>query len=592
MIVIKSLKKNALWSFLSSVKLGVGLVIAIISILIVSSFLEPDKAYQYIYHSLWFIIILASFCINILLCTINRLEVINLRKLGILITHLGVLNIAFGVIIGSVFGEKGFIALQKGEMTNTYQRAEDKKEVVLPFRIKLEDFNVEFYPPYLYILFRGENIEKNFIPRENDEIRVKNFKVRIKHIFRNFRVVVAKKSNELLNPAIRLQLNGKWENNHQVSDEAMYWLLADRVNGSNKEENNDTVNSFSNRLELSTASLCITYKFYPDYTLFEKEMSDKYQQPSSDRGRFEEKLVVALVGRKIQSFPVEIGKKYMISNKHWITIKEAVLDYTARESPLPNNPALCVEIHGPQGKEKRWVFANFPDFDSVHKIIYKDIKLRYNFPQNVSCTHKVIIAEFPQHKRTLIQKRLDKVVLQRDFNIGDNISLSNIALDISIKEFIPDALVKYVDDTSNQQSSQHYAIELEVYDAGKLTETIILSSEEKEAKITKDKEILFAYYEKEKRDIKNFRSTISILDFNSVTGGKSLTETVSVNSPVTYKGYRIYQASWDPGRMDWTGFLIVKDPGIPVVYIGFILSGIGILYLSLARVIFKKKSVL
>ena len=72
-----------------------------------------------------------------------------------------------------------------------------------------------------------------------------------------------------------------------------------------------------------------------------------------------------------------------------IEIKELVLDYSKRLVPLseqePNNPAVMVEISGPQGVDSRWSFSKYPDYqDKAHKTIYKDVKLKCTVPEDFS----------------------------------------------------------------------------------------------------------------------------------------------------------------------------------------------------------------
>jgi cytochrome c biogenesis protein ResB len=65
--------------------------------------------------------------------------------------------------------------------------------------------------------------------------------------------------------------------------------------------------------------------------------------------------------------------------------------------------------------------------------------------------------------------------------------------------------------------------------------------------------------------IKNFRSTIDLICNGSVVDRRTLT----VNSPLTFKGYTFYQTGYNPDDLSWTSLQIVRDPGVPLVYSGF-----------------------
>jgi cytochrome c biogenesis protein ResB len=72
--------------------------------------------------------------------------------------------------------------------------------------------------------------------------------------------------------------------------------------------------------------------------------------------------------------------------------------------------------------------------------------------------------------------------------------------------------------------------------------------------------------------IKSFKSTLEIVDGNAVVKSK----TIEVNNPISYKGYTLYQAGYNPNDLSYTSLQVVKDPGVPVVYAGFSLMIIGL----------------
>lgn len=71
--------------------------------------------------------------------------------------------------------------------------------------------------------------------------------------------------------------------------------------------------------------------------------------------------------------------------------------------------------------------------------------------------------------------------------------------------------------------------------------------------------------------IKSFKSTLRILKGTTVVQER----TIEVNSPLSYEGYSFYQSGYNEDDLSWTALLVVHDPSVPVVYLGFILLGIG-----------------
>lgn len=77
------------------------------------------------------------------------------------------------------------------------------------------------------------------------------------------------------------------------------------------------------------------------------------------------------------------------------------------------------------------------------------------------------------------------------------------------------------------------------------------------------------------QEIRSYESDVEVLDGKKVRASK----TIRVNDPMAYQGYRIYQASYDERNLAWSGLLVVKDPGLSVVYIGFGLILVGIIFM-------------
>jgi cytochrome c biogenesis protein ResB len=72
--------------------------------------------------------------------------------------------------------------------------------------------------------------------------------------------------------------------------------------------------------------------------------------------------------------------------------------------------------------------------------------------------------------------------------------------------------------------------------------------------------------------IKAFKSKVDVLEDGRVAS----TCTIAVNSPLMWKGYTFYQSSYHPGDLTWSELQVVRDPGVPIVYAGFILMMVGL----------------
>lgn len=86
-----------------------------------------------------------------------------------------------------------------------------------------------------------------------------------------------------------------------------------------------------------------------------------------------------------------------------------------------------------------------------------------------------------------------------------------------------------------------------------------------------------ARYESQREDgenIKEFKSTIKIIDRE-----KESVRVLRVNHPLNYKGFTFFQSGYNPQQLNWTSLLVVKDPGVPLVFLGYFLLNLGLLHI-------------
>ncbi|OGR54249.1 MAG: hypothetical protein A3I11_07210 [Elusimicrobia bacterium RIFCSPLOWO2_02_FULL_39_32] len=72
--------------------------------------------------------------------------------------------------------------------------------------------------------------------------------------------------------------------------------------------------------------------------------------------------------------------------------------------------------------------------------------------------------------------------------------------------------------------------------------------------------------------IKQFKSKIEILKESQLL----VAAETSVNHPFKFGGYTFYQSGYNPEDPTYSSFQVVKDPGVPLIYAGFILLPLGL----------------
>ena len=86
-------------------------------------------------------------------------------------------------------------------------------------------------------------------------------------------------------------------------------------------------------------------------------------------------------------------------------------------------------------------------------------------------------------------------------------------------------------------------------------------------------------FEAKPDDVKAYRSALSVIE-----GGKAVAaKTVAVNDPLVYKGYHFYQSNFRKEDPSYSGLLVVKDPGLGLIWAGFIMISVGVIYSSYLR---------
>lgn len=202
---------SSIINFLSSLKLTIPLLIvlaalSVIGTLITQNASEAEYLHRYsettyiilkllgifnIYHSLWFIGVLILLVINLIACSWKRLPGVwqQVRKaksgyarLGTYLTHLSVLLILIGGLIGAVWGAKGYLQILEGEtVKGVLQRKFQWMMQPLRFEVRCDAFRVDFYPngsPKEYVstltFLEGERVVLDHIPlRVNHPISYK-----------------------------------------------------------------------------------------------------------------------------------------------------------------------------------------------------------------------------------------------------------------------------------------------------------------------------------------------------------------------------------------------------------------------------------
>ena len=593
----KSNNDSKAWEILCSVRLAVIIIIimAVACILgtVILQMKSPEEyvsrygpglakfyaAIQFtdIFHSYWFSFLLILLCVNLGCCTVKRWRN-KVLMVGFLVTHISIILILIGCVVDLLTGVKGGVNVYEGKSVDYYLTRADYQKVPLGFQVFCDDFIIEKHPPkyklITYVKDKDKQKAVSLSVGKKISIPGTNYAATVKELIQDAEVLhePINVSDEPKNPALYIQLSAK----NNVTAEG--WLLAKDRNWYNDTQRDLKI----------------------DYVWADTDEAYDRLTNAAVKSSTKPTLEIRIDGTGIvKNVPVEKGQKISIKGTDYtVEIKDFALDYSKRLVALseqePNNPAVMVEISGPQGADSRWSFSKYPDYqDKAHKTIYKDVKLLCTVPEDFSdAKNRVRIVQNRSGKQTITCIKDGKVISTNNWVLGQSNDIADSDLKIRIAKYFPSHSLKktVVKKTGGHEGHNHGPGEHHGNPAALI---------EMEGPRGKYAEWVFAHtpphwypdnnfavlYEKSGMEIKDYKSILRVVE----NGKTMMTKTIEVNDPLKYKGFVFYQSSYDPEGERYTGLQVTKNPGIIVVYTGFILLCLGIVFIFYVKPFLRRK---
>ncbi len=588
---------SKIWQFLCYVKLAVIIIIVLAVACIVGTIILQQRtpedyvrrygegltkifsAIQFtdIFHSYWFAFLLVLLCVNLGCCTVKRWRN-TVLQIGFLLTHISIILTLIGCFIDLQFGEKGGVNVYEGKSVDYYLRRGDYKKIPLDFSVYCDDFIIERHPPkYRLVSYVKDKDKQRNLPvkiGKRNKIPGSNYAVTIKDYYEDAEYLQEpiNTSSEPKNPAIYVQL---------LSSEAVAaegWLFAKGHNWYNDP-----------KLDLK-----VEYLWANNNEDFEKFTKTAGKSHKPELGIIIEEKNIS------KSVIIEEGKSFPIDDTYYkIEIKEFTLDYVNRARPLneqsPNNPGVRVDITGPQGIDSRWSFAKYPDYwDQAHQSKYKDIKLTCFVPDDFSLASKRLrIVHNKNGKQAFSYIKDENVTSITDWEINKEYDIGDTGQQLKIAKYFPSysvrqEVVRRSDDNHeghNHAPGEHVgnpAIFVEIDGPrGRFGDWVLAQNP---PRWYPDKNFALLY-ERSGMEVKDYKSILRVVE----NGETVLAKTIEVNDPLKYNGYVFYQSSYDPEGERYTGLQVTKNPGLIVVYTGFIILCVGIVFIFYVKPFLRRK---
>ena len=579
---------NKVWDFFCSVKLAVVIILVLVVSCIIGTVILQEKTFdEYVarygyglatffkitqltnvFYSHWFSFLLILLCANLICCTIKRWRNTFLQT-GFVLTHLSLVLILIGGVVKFQLGVKGGVNVYEGKSVNYFltQKIDSKGKLDyvkkdLPFTIALDDFILEKNEPKFQIVsyVKSKDRQKVLEVKIGKKQRVpgSDYKVTIKDYVPDaeLKQEPVNASDTPDNPAIFVKFFGS----EKVAAEG--WLLAyDR-------------NSYEDKKQ----GIRIEYIWLSSQQELDKALNSVETAKAQ--------LSVSMSGQT-QDYSLDLNKVFKFEGTDYtVKMLQYVLNYGDRrplgEQP-PDNPAVQVEINGPEGAETRWVFEKFADWDKMHPAKYKNVKITCSgIAGTYMAKNTVRIYQTPEGKQALVYIKDKQIAETVPWELEKKYTIPDTGNQVVVASYFPSFdFKKEVVKKSDEVKSP--AIFAEVEGPSGKVEDWIFSSNQYATWYTDNNFALV--YESTGESVKHFTSKLRIEENGQTVAEK----TIRVNDPLEYKGYAIYQSSYDPEAGTFSGLQIVKDPGIPVAYSGFGALCFGVVFIFYIKPFLRKK---
>lgn len=262
------------------------------------------------------------------------------------------------------------------------------------------------------------------------------------------------------------------------------------------------------------------------------------------------------------------------------------------------NPAADIMLRGNGVEERHLIFANFPDFPTQHgfKPSAVALKIFYRLPDSGSKGESHEIRFRTEGGKLIYQIRKGPQIQEGQVQSGKEISTGWMDLNFSVDSFFPHAVRQRAFNALSHAEAEDDvpgAIQIELKSQAETKQVWMAQGSREVVEMNGDK-LHFIFGRKRipagfEINLKEFRvqqypGTSKPASFESTVelkdGAYTSKETIiSMNKPLEYKGYKIYQAAYQEGvegEPTVSVFAVGKDPGVPVKYAGAIVMIMGI----------------
>ena len=520
-----------------------------------------------LFHTVWFNGFLLLLAVSLICVPIKR-RAWRLPGWGFMLSHVGVVLLLLGGLLGNLFGFKGMIDLHEGGSADEAVHIDRKDQRVernrLGFEVRLEDFEIERYEPEykLYAYAKdGESYQAS----------------------RSFSMKDAENWNSVGAGGDRFRVVKTYPDFHRRVEvhEAAAGEGAPVLEIKTGETSNpQTQRLFAGDPKRDVASLP---GVGPRVRFVWEHPTDAELAALAET----EAAAHTLIDQRddccpAQRIAVEPGGTYeLASGKHRVTVvsylPDFVYDMAARKpstrSQEPNNPAVLVSVKeaGSEKEDQQWLFAKAPNYAHQHGKSGAGPRLVYEFaPPREPLEREFLVVGAGQE---IIEFERGKPV--RRASLADSGETLTSLGGAQFRVFASAVETRTPETRSDEWKNP--VAEVEVRE-GETVRTVLLSSVHGQP-LRLDEGNTILTFEAKADEVKAYRSRLAVLE----DGRKVREQIVEVNHPLSHRGVKFYQSNYRKEDPTYSGIQVVKDPGLPLVWMGFSMMSLGVIFCFYVR---------
>lgn len=537
--------------------------------LIISTSLESlygtPFAQKFFYQAGWFDVFLSLVAVNIACSAASRWP-FKKKHAGFVITHAGIFLLLIGSLLSRLYGVDGQMMLYENETKDRI--LENQHELFLHIPGKTAAYDLKFHGlKKRKLLARINGDTELFLERAWDQALVES-------------EWTEGPDTAPLNAAVQLTLTSQLAGANNT-----FWLAEDHPTDPTSSSLSMGPATIELRRKKPVINKPVLNATGPVLHIYTKDSSEALMIDLTNIPKDE----LALPSTSFRIVNIKYFPDARVEDNKLITV-----------SAEPNNPAVVFDLYNSAGKHRHYAkFLFFPEFESMHgrdEIDDLSVESELIVPSATPSLKKgPSLTIYPGTEAWSYESRSSKSSTDGTLEAGKTYSTGWMDFSFKVEKLLTRAALDHKVRLAQNGQKGQIAVELSLVKNGRevLAKDWVSEEHSLSLPIGEGQAILAMIRAKNRPapfqlTLKDFRkidypgtnrpaSFESDVRLHDTVEHFTIEKTISMNKPLDYKGYRIFQSSFvqDPQAGEASVFTVAKNPGIFLIYAGAIVTFLG-----------------